>query len=264
LHEQFVWTRFCRNLNAASQWDRPIIVLQSSDRAYSPFLEITSGVNRSYCQLRGYAYAKYIGNASPRPHTANFNRYFMFREAIIRTRCRWAFWLDADALVVDPTVPLESIVDRSPDKLIIACRGRHNGEYDINNGVFFLNLRHHDANRFIRYLTTAASRVQRGNRRFQSDQKHVQTWLKRRMQASGRIACSRRYADQESNLFNYDGAFVRHVLRSSGTFEQRLARLRDLSEWGIARLRGEMSPLPKNGQTDELGLGDASLRSVTR
>lgn len=226
--EWLAWKKFCSRLAGPATSHQQIIVLQSSDHDYAPFLELTASVNRRYAALMGYGYKNFIGNISPRPQTANFNRYYLLREVTTRTSHQWALWMDADAIVIDPTVRLESIVHANRDRLIIACRGCDAGEHDINNGVFLFNLRHPLARRFLSHLIMAARRVSPNNSRFQSDQRHVQAWLRRRMEPDGRIRVAKRYAGSESDKFNYDGPFIQHVLRTWGTLEERLERLRVL------------------------------------
>ena len=118
------------------------IILQSCDASYTPLLDATAATNQAYARKHGYAFRQFVGNLSSIPHTANFNRYYLLREEISRGEHDWALWLDADAIVVNHANRLETIIERSPDRLLIACRGTFDGEFDINNGVFLLNLRH--------------------------------------------------------------------------------------------------------------------------
>lgn len=117
------------------------VVLQSCDDAYAPFLEVTGPVNAAYAAWHGYSYRQFVGLKSRRAG-GNFNRYHLIGEEIERKEHDWALWIDSDALVIDLNMPLQPIIERTPDKLIIACRGSLLGDWDINNGVFLIRLRH--------------------------------------------------------------------------------------------------------------------------
>ncbi len=245
--EQLAWARFRYNLHRQSSAGQRVIVLQSTDRAYAPLLEVSGRTNRRYAERMNYAYAQYIGNPAPRPMTANFNRYYLLREVMRHTTHQWALWIDADAIVADPSVSVEPIINADRDKLIIACRGTDAGEHDINNGVFFFNLRHRDAARFLGYVIVAVRHVRPDNSRFRSDQRHMQSWLRRRMRPDGSIPQLKRYAGRHANDFNYNGPFIKHFLRRAGSFDQRIERLKSVQRDAEAKLlAAEQSDLSAN------------------
>jgi len=196
-----------------------------------------------------------IGNLSPIPQTANFNRYYLLRQAIAEQRYDWAVWIDADAIIIDPQVTLESIIGRSPDKLVIACRGGHAGEHDINNGIFFLNLRHPYAREMIEYSINHCERLNCQTGGFRGDQHTMQTWLSSKFDINGHIALLQRYGGNEYNLFNYDGPFIRHVLRVCGALDQRIVKLRQLASYSSAKFipnqPGNTCPAPFSAERPE-------------
>lgn len=206
-----------------------IAILQSCDLAYVPFLEVTSPVNSEYARAHGYDYRFEVGNLASKANTANFNRYYLLRRELESRACDWALWIDADALVRDHTVRLESIIDRTPSKLIIACRGALQGDHDINNGVFFFNLRHPRAVELIDSCTRYAERLPPRSQGFQDDQRVMQAWLHAQRDKSGRVDLVQCYQGREYNLFNYDGNFVAHVLREEGDYQRRLDVLRSFA-----------------------------------
>ncbi len=196
---------------------------------YAGCLHATVETHVAYAKAHDYGYRWVIGNLSPTPQTANFNRYYLLRQAFIEDHYDWAMWIDADAIVIDATVTLESIIDRSPDQLLIACRGGNAGDFDINNGVFFLNLRHPHARELVEHCIEYCERLDRQSCGFRGDQKVMHDWLRLRQDIDGHLDLLRRYTDREYNLFNYDGQFVRHVLRTCGTLDQRIDELRRLA-----------------------------------
>lgn len=207
-----------------------IIILQSCDDNYAPMLDVTSSSNAVYAQTHGYSYRATIGNLSAIPVTANFNRYYLLREEIVAGIYEWGVWLDADAIVMDHRVRLESIIDRSADKLIIGCRGGSMGDHDINNGVFLLNLRHPLALEIVDSCIQHVETLDPANAQFCDDQWIVHRWLLEQNNLTAPISIVKCYQGEEYNLFNYDGEFIRHVLRDDGTFEDRVSALRRLAE----------------------------------
>ena len=205
-----------------------IVILQACDEGYARMLDVTTENNAAYARTHRYAYRKVVVNLSRVPNTGNFNRYYLLRQEIESGVHDWALWMDADALVMDHGIALESIIDRTPDKLLIACRGSLGGDHDINNGVFFLNLRHSLAQDMVDAAVRHCESLDRRNSSFQDDQHIIHNWLFGQRDASGWIAVAQCYTDQEYNLFNYDGQFIRHVLREFGSFDDRVAELHRL------------------------------------
>ena len=220
-----------------------ITVLQSCDEAYAPMLEVTADTNSAYATAHCYSYQCVVGNLSHVPHTGNFNRYYLLRDEIESGRHDWAFWLDADAIVIDAQTTLESIIARTPDKMLIACRGSMLGEHDINNGVFLLNLRHPSALQMVEAAIRHCERLDPRNTSFRSDQYVMHAWLLTQIDKSGRVDICQCYTGRDYNLFNYDGPFIRHVLREHGPFEQRVRELHRLADEACLRKTNSRSLL---------------------
>jgi hypothetical protein len=211
------------------QGDR-IVILQSCDVHYAQFLGLTSSSNSMYAKRYGYAYQRTIGNLSPIPHTGNFNRYYLLRHEIHRGEYDWALWLDADAIVIDHAISLSSLIERTPDRLLIACRGSFRGEYDINNGVFLLNLRHPLAGEMVQAVIQRCESFDPGNSAFHSDQEILHDWLRTWQDEDGRIDFLQNHSGDDYHLFNYDGPFIRHILRDFGTTAERMKELERLAD----------------------------------
>jgi hypothetical protein len=206
-----------------------ITILQSCDIPYTPLLDTTAATNRAYATAHDYTYRQHVGNLSPIPNTANFNRYYLLRQEIDSGTHDWALWLDADAIVVNHATSLESIIDRTPDKMLIACRGGCGGEQDINNGVFLLALRHPLASEMVEALISHCEQLDPRDSSFKDDQYVMHTWLRSRANEHGAIEILKCYTDGEYNLFNYDGCFIKHVLREHGALAERVGELRRLA-----------------------------------
>lgn len=238
-----------------------IQMFQSCDVRYAPMLQVVSEANRAYAKLHGYAYSATIENCSITPYTANFNRFYLLRESILQGGYDWALWMDADAVVVDPRIKLESFIRDNSDKLIIACRGADKGDFDINNGVFFLNLKHPLAldvvNECIRYVESLPA----DNRAFHHDQKVMHSWLRTKEDSAGKIDCLKCYRGQQYNLFNYDGRFIQHVLSEGRDFKWRMNRLQSLARECLEIAR--TMEFPQCNDTTELH-SPATIRCVAR
>ena len=206
-----------------------IVIVQSCDETYAPLLAITANVNEKYAARHGYTYQSVAGNLAAVANTSNFNRYYLLRQEIEAGTHDWALWMDADAIVIDDNVLLEHFINHSSSKLLIACRGTMDGDHDINNGVFLLNLRHQLARDIVEFCIRACERIDPGNTSFHSDQRHMHKWLFDKRDASGRIHFIKCYTGEEYNCLNYDGPFIRHVLREFGDYEQRVHELQRLA-----------------------------------
>lgn len=217
-----------RAVGQLARRDYSICILQSCDESYLPLLSQTAPVNQAYARRHAYAYLSFVGNSSPIPHTANFNRYYLMRELQRRTSISWCFWMDADSLVIDSDIALEPIIQADSQKMLIACSGEEAGYWDINNGVFFLNLRHPRTSALLEHVITKCEFLQREDRSFYCDQQVMQAWLAARVRQGESINCWKRYSGDQADFFNYDGAFIRHVLREAGSLEVRVELLKKL------------------------------------
>jgi hypothetical protein len=163
--------------------------------------------------------------------------------------------------VIDLNVPLGPIIERTPEKLISACRGTFRGDWDINNGVFLIQLRHPLAGPFIDHMIRAGDRLGRRAQGFHSDQYVMHRWLLAQRDETGRVPIVQCYTDGNYDLFNYDGTFIQHVLREFGTGAERLTRLRGLA--GVAfdslptdsgRIGGEAKTSPTGDSVKSFGI----------
>ena len=125
---------------------KKVAIIQTCDpRKYATLLDETSVYNKKYCQMQGYDYFEYRGiwvNRLNKPQEAMFNRIFWLQDFIGR-KYDYVFYMDADAVVVDPTKDLEKDIMGSFDDHSVAYCGR-------NNGVIGFNMRHKDTIKIIR------------------------------------------------------------------------------------------------------------------
>ena len=110
----------------------------------------TSRTVRHYCAKYNYRYESYIGvKRGFFPWQASFNRLYIFEELIRRGVEGWTVYMDADAYIYDMDFDLRQYLASFGGKAFIASpSGSTDNFWDINNGVFFINLSH-PAGRYI-------------------------------------------------------------------------------------------------------------------
>jgi hypothetical protein len=127
-------------------------MLQTADGgAYGDMLAVGRRANEAYALKHSLAYQCFIGiKRGYFPWHAVFNRIFLIRDLIRANFRGWVFYLDADAYVHYKDFDLLRYLNRHVDKAMIAGPGGLGGEpWDINDGVFLINLNHADARRLI-------------------------------------------------------------------------------------------------------------------
>ena len=124
-----------------------VTILQTSDAFYyADMLFATSRTVRALCRKQGLEYEAYIGvKRGFYPYQATFNRIYMLSELVERGYKGWALYLDADAFVADLDFDLHSFLLPLADKAFLATpSGASDEPWDVNAGVFFMNLSHPD------------------------------------------------------------------------------------------------------------------------
>ena len=224
-----------------------ILVIQSCDgKIYKPMLDLVEPVNRDYCTRMGYGYKRYDGirlpTKAPHPSYAACNRIYLLQDELLYNNYDWVLWMDADALVVDPTQPVDEFLDNS--RAVIACRGASNAEdnwYDLNNGVCFYNLKHPKTAELVGlWQSYAEAAVKNIEEKGLSDQVSWdiknpvrisdQHLLHKAIRTIGDHKLCKIYVGKEYDLFNYSGRFIKQVLRCE-TFEARMNYIQKLVKY---------------------------------
>jgi Methyltransferase domain/galactosyl transferase GMA12/MNN10 family len=92
----------------------------------------TGATKQRYCVANGYDYIAFNEKLDDRP--AAWSKLLALLRAMASGRYEWLCWMDADALVMNQTIRLESMIDGRADLLIATGP---NGA--INSGCFLLN-----------------------------------------------------------------------------------------------------------------------------
>ena len=127
--------------------------VQTSDAfKYAEMVGLTSRSVTTYAAAKGLQYEMFLGiKKGVHPWQATFNRVFILDELIERGATGWVCYMDADAWIEDQSFDLESYLDPHADRAaIFASSLASDNWWDVNAGVFFLNLSNEVGVRFAR------------------------------------------------------------------------------------------------------------------
>eukprot|EP00960_Hanusia_phi_P074598 768272-Hanusia_phi.AAC.17 len=210
-----------RSLWRKSEVLKVVVVQTSGQDHYEALLQSSSNINRMYAALRGYDYLAVIGTISSAINStlsdhffSAFNKVFLLHALVADGRYDLAFYLDADALVVDfDFSPLHAL---NTSHVFAASRGSsdESSTWDINDGVMVWNLKHPRSRELLQaWLDRSVIAMQNGKR---SDQYELQRLLERSDPVE-REALFRVYVGHDVEFMNYDGPNVKHILRKNHT-----------------------------------------------
>lgn len=178
---------------------------------------------RRYCEIHGYEYRVFVGiKRGYFPWHATFNRIILLKELIDEGYRGWAVYLDADAYIHDASTPLSAITRGATRPLIIE-RGGFEGAWDVNAGVFLLDLGQAKGRTVVsewhRAFMEISDEVLAAAPNW-GDVPHDQAILQRLLLEQ----ILQNVVDRPPpGMLNYDGSIVRQVLQADGSFEERLA-----------------------------------------
>jgi hypothetical protein len=210
-----------------------MVMLQTADaRRYLPMLQATAAVNQVYCSLHDISYSQFIGiKRGFYPWQACFNRIVLVKEMIDLGYRGWVFYLDADAFVWDLSFDVRRLIGHIGKPIIMAPGGQSGQPWDVNDGVFLIDLGNRTARHLI--LTWLASFMAITERRLRampewppqdvdSDQPLLQAILQRAESFQKILGHADRHVLNDSTA-----SFVRQILRCHpGTWEDRLEHVR--------------------------------------
>lgn len=209
-----------------------VTFMQTADAFnYADMLAATSRTVRVYAADHGCAYEQYLGLKKGRhPWQSCFNRIFMLNEMLDRGVTGWVCHMDADAWIQDLSFDIHGYLADKSDKALIVVSAQASDEWwDINDGVFLINLDHPAARRLIAEwleATLACWHVIADTPNFPVGGPDDQSLLHN-------ILMEGDYRDvihlEDANLINTPYAsFIRQQFRSSSaTFKLRLGHIKD-------------------------------------
>lgn len=207
-----------------------ITFMQTCDSSrYAPLLDISSATVKAYVCKFGYDYSSFIGvRRGYFPWQASYNRIPMLMEMVQAGYSGWVCYMDADSYISDLNFDLKDYVKDKDDIAFIAA---HSGIepplwFDVNNGVFLINLSHIKAKALVRSWYDrfmAISDVELREAEVWGSIPHDQLLLHQAMQEVEDIKDHIIVDMSHPKLLNYaSGKFIRQVLREGGgTIEER-------------------------------------------
>ncbi|WP_295240722.1 hypothetical protein [uncultured Brevundimonas sp.] len=119
------------------------IFVQTSDAfKYAEMVGLTSKSVIAYTAAKSLQYEMFLGiKKGTHPWHATFNRVFILDEMIERGLTGWVCYMDADAWIEDQSFDVERYLDAHADHAAIFTSSLASDNWwDVNAGVFFLNL----------------------------------------------------------------------------------------------------------------------------
>lgn len=207
-----------------------IAVQTAAGEAYEAMLRETGKVTQLYCSRHGIEYREFVGiKRGHFPWHACFNRIVILKELIDSGYAGWVFYLDADAFVVDLEFDVRQLIAANPGVMLISPGGLTGLRWDVNDGVFLINLGSSSGRRIATlwhedFMRTTDAELEAAPewQMVPSDQPRLHRILRENEGLLSEVA----HVPRE--IFNNEKAsFVRQILRSNAsTMEDRLETIR--------------------------------------
>lgn len=230
-----------------------VTFIQTADAyRYSRMLDYTSKTVKAYAEQHGFRYESYVGiKKGQQAWQASFNRLFIIDELLSRGVTGWVCYMDADAWIADLSFDLrEYLADKQELAGVFAPSGSTEMWWDINDGVFLLNLDHVYTPRLVRSWLTQMERhwhLLVDLDTFPPGGPDDQSMLQEILEADGRIYD---FHHASRDLINSQTArFIRQHLRADQkNFNRRVDYIRDR----VNEVLGEERTKQELGRRDPL------------
>jgi hypothetical protein len=120
-----------------------VTILQIADPTnYSEMLQITAMPTIAYCRRWNVTFDCIVSiERGTQPWHASYNRIILLKEMIDRGERGWVIYLDTDAVISDLSFDIRAyLADKKDIAAIFVPSGATDNFWDINNGVFMINL----------------------------------------------------------------------------------------------------------------------------
>lgn len=212
-----------------------ITFVQTADSAvYSQFINVTSATVKEICARQGHAYECFIGiKRGAKPWHAALNRLPILKSYVDQGYDGWVIYLDADAYVADVDFDIVGYLSAKSDFAMIAAGSGLEPPrwWDINNGVFAINLGHPQGRMIAELWNAALLSVPEDELNAEQKWGDViddQAALHKILRDNETVLEPVFYRDDAApRVFNWYGSFIRQYVRETGDFEKRLAALKE-------------------------------------
>lgn len=212
-----------------------ITFVQTADAAvYTRFIALTSMTVREHCARQGHNYESFIGlKRGAKPWHAALNRLPILKSYVDQGYRGWIIYLDADAYIADIDFDIRAYLETKRNFAMIAAGSGLLPPrwWDINNGVFAINLGHPQGRLIVEKWYDELSQVPEEELRAEEkwgdvidDQAALHRVLRER---EAEIEPVFYRDDIEPLIFNWYGRYIRQYVRETGDHEKRLAALKE-------------------------------------
>jgi len=227
-----------------------VLFLQTADPIkYRRLLELSSKTVREYCNRHNHDCTFFLGiSRGYHAWQATYNRIPLLRRIVDSGFKGWVCYLDADAFIVDLDFDLRGYLS---DKSHIGFIAESDRQLDpdrpywlVNAGVFLINLASVVGQTIVSDWAARFDAITDQQLReaiewsaIVNDQDMLQ-WLLRDLSGMETSTLTLR---AEPRLINYDGRFIKQVLRGAGSLEQR----ENIMSAEVSRVLRQISPTQK-------------------
>lgn len=225
-----------------------VLFFQTAEANYRPLLELTSQTVREYCTRHQCSYESYFGIIRGYyPWQATYNRIPMLQRMLDSGYDGWVCYLDADALISDLDFDLRAYLADKQDYALIAAPGKDDGPWwDVNAGVFLLNLAHPMGKLIVRrwsaqFASLSDEDLKAGVEWHQiaNDQGMLHMLLQGIENARAHVLVT---GERPWLLNGLEGRFIRQVMRSRGGMPERVAMIAK----AVRRVMGDQAAVLPN------------------
>jgi hypothetical protein len=220
-----------------------VIFLQTADAdEYNEMLHLSSKTVKAFCKKSNFQYESHLGVIRGYySWQATFNRIPMLYRLVESGFFGWTCYLDADAFIADLNFDLKEYLADKNDIALIAARGGSNFWWAINAGVLFINLGHPLGRAITREWHSLFSAITDDELRSAADWSSVpddQSLLHQVLRSMPDIENHIVIDRAQPPLINYEGRFIKQVLRVAGSIQDRANKLRA----EVSQLLGDNNP----------------------
>lgn len=206
-----------------------IMFMQTADKNYSDLLDVTSVPTKNFCKEKGYLYNQVVGICRGyHPWHATFNRIILLKDALMSGYRGWVVYLDADAFVASQDFDLDLYIKNKQQFSFIAATGTDTAWWDINAGVFIMNMDSRVSHEIIdrwydRFLSVSDDDLKKADKwdGVENDQDMLQDIFRS-------IGCVENIFVDREGILNYDGKFIKQIMRTAGGMEDRIRAAKNL------------------------------------
>ena len=197
---------------------------------YTEMIQLSAAANLQYCSRHGIELEIFIGlKRGYFPWQATFNRIVYLKEQMDVGYDGWIFYLDADAYVKGQDFDVRELISREEGDLIFSPGGLTGEKWDVNAGVFLINVGSDAGKALIKtwhthFMGTTDKELSEAPswNMVADDQERLHDILRHRQELQQRLAIVPREVLNDENA-----SFVRQILRANAsTTEERLEKLK--------------------------------------